>query len=131
MDVDNPLTDLYVTDDFDKRLLAGALKGIIGIDPESGDSRFLPRWSGLNGPRKVTGFLLYRKAAAALGHVPASEEGVSSREIAEAVGGNYNSIRSYLARLDFIANDSKLGGHHIPPYALQAAINYFGGDSDE
>lgn len=129
---ENPLTGLYVDDDFDQQLLADALQGTIGLDPKTGDPRYLPRWTKLSDARKVVGYLLYRRAAVALGHISVKEVGVESRGLAETIGVNNNSLRSYLSRLDFIEKDTARGGHYLPSYAMQEAIDYFqGGNQDD
>ena len=66
--VKDPLNDLLLdVQEVDRARLAAALKGILGIDAESGRIVMKPGFGSLNTRQKIVAYLLGRKAAGLLG----------------------------------------------------------------
>lgn len=102
--------------------LTEALEDRIGIDQETAEPVFRAGWQNLSNKRNTTYYLLYRKAVAALGKVKDENEGMSSRDISDATGVNYDTLRSILSRADYIEKDEGKGGYIIPGHSLERAI---------
>jgi len=118
----NPLEELYVDKDkIDQERLSEVLKDKIGIDQDTGDPYFFGKFEKLNKKRKIICYLLYRKAAVALNKISSEEEGVESREISNETGVNYQTVRSWLSKIDFIEKKDEKSGYHIPNYYLEKA----------
>lgn len=122
----DPLEELYVDkEEFNRERLSQTLKRYIGIDKETGDPVFRGNWSELDNKRKIVTYLLYRRAAVALGKIDEDNIGILPKKLAEEIGLNHNTIRSYLSQLEFAQNDKKRGGYFIPAYALEEALDTF------
>lgn len=127
MTEDNPLEQLYVdAEEVDREKLAEALRGIIGIDEDTGEPYFMGEFGKLNNKEKIVAYLLYRKAAVSLNKIDKSAEGQSSREIADETGVNYKTVTGWVSKLDFVEKDDNRGGHYIPGYETDTAIEVIG-----
>ncbi|MBC5792739.1 MAG: hypothetical protein H8Z69_01745 [Nanohaloarchaea archaeon] len=102
--------------------LTEALEDRIGIDQDSADPVYRAGWQNLSNKKKTTYFLLYRKAVVALGMEKEENEGMSSREISDETGVNYDTLRSILSRAEYIEKDEEKGGYIIPGHSLDRAI---------
>lgn len=121
-DGDDPLEDLYVDkDEIDRKRLSEALKGIIGIDRESGDPAFTG-FHDLSNKRKFLAFLLYKRALLALGKIEESTLGESPGEIVEVTGIPRGTVTSYKSTMSIVENDKEIGGYYIPSHAVTTAI---------
>ena len=125
----DPLEDLLVDkDEINREKLSSVLKGVIGIDQDTGDPVFRSSFSDLSTKEKTTYYLLYRQAANNLGKLE-GELGIESKNLAEEIGTNYNTTRSILSKSNYTSKDDN--GYLIPAYSLEDAINAVGGDKDE
>ena len=122
-DNEDPLKKLYLnTEEMDRERLADVLKGRIGIDEETGDPYFMGEFSKLNNKQKIVTYLLYRKAAVALNKIDGDKEGVKSQIISDEIGVKYDSVRSWLSKMDYIEKNGDKEGYYIPGYAMNEAI---------
>ena len=123
-DPDDPLERLFLDqEEVDRERLSEVLSGKIGIDRETGDPYFLGEFSDLSNKQKIIIYLLYRKAAVALGKLSDDEEGVQSKEISDVTGVKYNTVRGWLPKMDhLILKDDDKSGYHIPPHSLDEAM---------
>lgn len=122
-DDQDPLERLLLDkNSINREKLTDALEDRIGIDQESAEPVFRAGWQSISNKRKTTYYLLYRKAVVALGMEKEETEGMSSREISEATGVNYDTLRSILSRADYIEKDEGKGGYIIPGHSLERAI---------
>ena len=123
MTEENPLETLYVDkDEINKERLTNALKGKIGMDRETGDPYFMGEYGKLSNKQKIIAYLLYRKALVSLKKITEDDEGVSSKMISEDTGSKYQTVRGWLAKMDYVENDKKRGGYYVPNYAMEEAI---------
>lgn len=123
MSSEDPLEDLYVDkDQLDKERLTNVLQSYVGIDQESGEPHFKKPYHNLSSKEKILVYLLYRKAARALGQLTEDEVGVTGKDIAEETGINYNTLRGQLSKIDLVKKEKKKGGYHIPTVNLVPAM---------
>lgn len=120
------LDDLLVDrNEINKKRLAKALKGLIGVDNESGELVLLRSFQDLNTQRRITAVLLGYRAAVELGVRDESDMGVSSEELGSIVGSPSGTIRSYASgKLPFVETDRGVGGYHIPQHSINDAIKF-------
>lgn len=126
MPEEDPLEDLYVDkDSLDRERLSKILKKFVGIDKESGEPHFREPYHNLSNKDKLTAYLLYRRAAELLGQIDSEEVGVSSRELSEKSGVNYNTTRGVMSKLNHVKKDKSKGGHYIPDVYISSAMKVF------
>ena len=122
----NPLEDLYVNADaIDKKRIRDALSGLIGIDEETGISRFYAEFDELNTKKKFTALLLYRRALYALGDLDEDETiGAESSYFADLIDVDPSTIRHANNDLNFVTNEDGNGGYLIPAHNIKRAVEY-------
>lgn len=85
MTEEDPLAELLLdAEEVDRARLARGLKGILGIDTETGRIVIKPGFTALNSRQKILAYLLGRKAAFLLG--VSESEAVTPKEIPDETG---------------------------------------------
>lgn len=126
---DDPLKNLYVDkDEVDRMRLFHSLKNYIGIDKRTGDPVFLEKYYELKDKNKIIIYLLYRKAAAALGEL--KDLGMSIRDISKELNMDYDSVKEKVNEISCIERDKNKGKYYIPGCDLESAIEKLGSDDD-
>lgn len=120
------LDDLLVDrNEINKKRLAGALDGIIGVDQDSGELLTFNSFQDLNTQRRITAVLLGYRAAHELGVRDESDIGVNSERLSDIVGTASGTIRSYASqKLPFVESAPENGGYHIPQHSITDAISF-------
>jgi len=120
----NPLEDLYVSkDEVDLEQLRDGLNGVIQIIKETGEPRPQSGFQDLSNKQQFVALLLYRRAAAELGHHEDTEVGAQSSWFTEYIDVDDSRIRQYRGEFEFVENDSDRGGYYIPGFDLDSAID--------
>ena len=133
-DEDDPLDDLYEDKNkIDRERLAGALKGIIGVDRESGDPIFHDGYHELSSKEQFVAQVLYRRAAVAMGELDEEEQGLSAAGAAKNLDVGDSTVRDYISDSDlkFVESNQKRGGYVLPGYALESAISFISSEGEE
>lgn len=127
----NPLEDLYVDASvIDQERIRDALADLIAIDRETGNPRFYQEFETLDTKQRFTAVLLYRRALAALDDLEEDEEvGKESGYFADLLDVDGSTIRHNVGDLDFVTNEDKQGGYHIPAHNIKRAVEYLQEDS--
>lgn len=122
---ENPLEELYEDkDEVDQKRLAQLLKGIIGIDRESGEPIFHEGYQRLSNKEMFVAQLLYRRAAVALGELEEEEQGGSHEDFAENLDVSGSAVRNYASDLSFVDSNEGKGGYVVSNYAVEKAIDF-------
>lgn len=125
MSEDNPLEDLYEDrDEIDRERLGEALKGIIGIDQESGDPIFHEQYYDLGNKEQFVALLLYRSAAEELGELDSNNQSESHEYFSQFLEVSGSAVRNYAGDLPFVESSPERGGYIIPDYSIAQAIDY-------
>jgi len=117
---------LFDKDKINRERLSELLEPFVGIDKESGEPIFRSNFSNLGERQKIVVYLLYRKAAVALGLLNKNEEGVKAKKLSESTGVNYNTARSLLSQESCIEKDKNKGGYLVPGYSFDMASEVIG-----
>lgn len=126
---DDPLKNLYVDkDEVDRMRLFYSLKNYIGIDKSTGDPVFLEKYYELKDENKIIIYLLYRKAAAALGEL--KEIGMSIRDISKELNMEYTKVKDKINEISCIERDKNKGKYYIPGHNLESALKVLGADEN-
>lgn len=126
---DDPLKNLYVDkDEVDRMRLFHSLKTYIGIDKGTGDPVFLEKYYELKDNEKIIIYLLYRKAAKALGEL--KDIGMSIRDLSNELNMDYDSVKERVDEISGIERDKNKGRYYIPEDNLEEAIEKLGSDED-
>ncbi len=120
---EDPLTNLYVEKDkVDRLRLFLALKHFVGIDKSTGEPVFLEEFYEMEKKKKVIVYLLYRRAASALGHIKDHQIGISIRDISNVLNMDYNVVRDEVNKSESIEKEKENGRYYIPGDNLENAI---------
>lgn len=123
---DDPLEELLVDkNEINRERLARVLRGLVGIDSESGELVIQPAFHELDSRAQMVALLLGKRAALNLGVIEDGQLSMSSSEIADYVDVSGRSIRTYgKDKLSFVSSDDSRGGYFIPTAALTQGIKY-------
>lgn len=128
---DDPLADLYEDGTtFNRSRLANSLKGIIGIDEESGEPIYKKGYQKLSNKEKFVAQLAYRKAAVALDEIDENDIGISSGEAAKNMGVSKSTVQNYPGKLEFVETERELGGYYLPNYGIEGAIDMLSSENE-
>lgn len=122
---DDPLQNLYVDkDEVDRLRLFLSIKDYVGIDKDSGDPVFFENYYELDENKKIIIYMLYRRAASALGHL--SDVGISMRDLSKKLRIDYDEVKDKLNNITSIERDKDKGKYYIPGDNLEEAIDELG-----
>ncbi len=128
---DDPLKNLYVDkDDIDRLRLFLSLKDYMGIDKETGEPVFYEPYYNQNNEEKIILYLLYRRAAAALGHIDKSKIGIGARDLANRLNLEYEEVRDLLSEISSVNNDESRGRYYIPGDKIEESLHEVGHEDD-
>lgn len=128
---DDPLENLYVDkDEVDRLRLFLSLKNYLGIDKETGEPVFFEPYYNQNKKEKLIIYLLYRRAASALGHIDKSQIGIGARDLAKRLNIDYEEVRELLSNIPPVDNDKKRGRYYIPKDKIKESLHEIGHEDD-
>lgn len=120
---EDPLADLLLdADDVDRAQLAQGLKGILGVDNNSGRVVLKPGFNDLDTRKKVLAFLLGAKAAFLLGK--AETEVVAPKDITKQTGLPTGTVNPKLKELreQRLVSRTDVGGYHVAPHQVTRGL---------
>lgn len=128
---EDPLAELLLdADEVDRTVLAQALRGVLGIDNNSGRVVLKPGFNDLDSRRKVLGFLMGAKVAKLLHK--SDSEAVTPTTLSKETGMPKGTVNPTLSRLhdERKVSKTKAGSYYVAPHQVHAAVEEIRGQSN-